>query len=216
MHIKTSEQEKLDLGFGGYTCNWGLHIAGLYQNEEERDEIIYGFLHQGDLENELQLYSPVEQTEEEFIKKYGQKYPECKHHTHDPQKFSLLSAKDLYYPNGIFSPQSMDVGLNSFYKESQKNGKKNVRASAEMVWALDAIPGIEHLMVYESRLNYFIPGKPWISVCLYNLNKFSGALIMQVLQTHPFTISGGVITQNPYYQHPDDWLKQNAPEFLGK
>ncbi len=216
MHIKTSDQEKLELGFGEYTCNWGLHIAGLYQNEEERDEIIYGFLHQGDLMNELQLYCPVEQTSEEFIEKYGQKYPTCKHHVHDPAKFSLLSAKDLYYPNGTFSPKAMDEGLNSFYEESQKDGEKNVRATAEMVWALEAIPGVEHLMVYESRLNYFIPGKPWISICLYNLNKFSGTQIMQVLQTHPFTISGGVITQNPYYQHPDDWLKQNAPEFLNK
>jgi hypothetical protein len=83
-----------------------------------------------------------------------------------------------------------------------------------MVWALDAIPGIEHLMVYESRLNYFIPGKPWISVCMYNVTKFSGSVILNVLRTHPFTISGGVITQNPYYQNPDEWLKQNAPEFL--
>ncbi len=214
MHIKTSDQEKLDFGFGGYTCNWGLHIAGLYQNEEERDEIIYGFLHQGDLENELQLYCPVEQTEEEFVKKYGQKYPDCKHHVHDPKKFSLLDAKALYYPDGTFSPRAMDKGLGEFYEESQKDGKKNVRAAAEMVWALDAIPGVEHLMVYESRLNYFIPGKPWISICLYNLNKFSGSQIMQVLQTHPFTISGGTITQNPYYQHPDDWLRENAPEFL--
>jgi hypothetical protein len=108
----------------------------------------------------------------------------------------------------------MDKSLHEYYSESQKNGKRYVRATAEMVWALDAIPGIEHLMVYESRLNYFIPGKPWISVCMYNVTKFSGSVILNVLRTHPFTISGGVITQNPYYQNPDEWLKQNAPEFL--
>ena len=36
---------------------------------------------------------------------------------------------------------------------------------------------------------------------------------MQVLQTHPFTISGGAITQNPFFVDPDEWLKKNAPEF---
>jgi len=213
MHIQTSNQEKLELGFGDYSCNWGLHICGLYETEEERDEIIFGFLHEGDLKNELQLYCPVERTKENFIEDYNNMYPECKHHTQDPNLFSILNAKDLYYPDGTFSPISMDKGLNEFFVDSQKNGKRNVRATAEMVWALEAIPGIEHLMAYESRLNYFIPGKPWISICLYNITKFSGSIIMKVLQTHPYTISGGRITQNPFYQDPDIWLKENAPEF---
>jgi len=216
MHIKTSDQEKLNMGFGGYTCNWGLHICGLYETEAERDEIIFGFLHQGAIENDKQLYCPVEQTKVEFIKKYGELYPECKHHPHDQALFSINSARELYYPDGTFSPDSMDKGLTSFFEHSQKNGKRNIRATAEMVWALEAIPGVEHLMVYESRLNYFIPGKPWISICMYNVTKFSGKTIMNVLRTHPFTISGGIITQNPFYQNPDDWLRENAPEFAIK
>ncbi len=213
MHIKTSEQEKLELGFGGFTCNWGLHMCGLYETEEERDEIIFGFLHEGDSKNELQLYCPVERTTEDFKEKYAQNYPACKDHVHDHTKFDLFSAKDLYYPNGVFSPVSMDEGLGAFYKQSQSVKKTNIRATAEMVWALEAISGVEHLMAYESRLNYFIPGKPWISICLYNLTKFSGSQIMNVLQTHPYTISGGAITQNPYFQDPDEWLAINAPEF---
>jgi hypothetical protein len=48
---------------------------------------------------------------------------------------------------------------------------------------------------------------------MYNVTKFSGKTIMNVLRTHPFTISGGIITQNPFYQNPDDWLRENAPEF---
>lgn len=214
MHIRTSEQEILEMGFGGYQCNWGLHICGLYETGKERDEIIYGFLHQGDLDGDRQLYCPVEQSKDTFINTYTQKYPDCRHHLHDTERFTIQSARELYYPEGYFSPKSMDQGLDAFYRESQKKSKKNIRAAAEMVWALEAIPGIEHLMVYESRLNYFIPGKPWISICLYNINKFSGSTIMNVLRTHPFTISGGIITENPYYLDPDIWLQQNAPEFL--
>jgi|GEM_PF-1282689 hypothetical protein len=39
---------------------------------------------------------------------------------------------------------------------------------------------------------------------------------MNVLQTHPYTISGGVITQNPYFVDPDEWLRENDPEFAIK
>jgi hypothetical protein len=214
MHITTSNQEVLHLGIGNYTCNWGTHICGLYETEKERDEIIFGFLKQGSLMGDLQLYCPVERTAEEFSRDFLNYCPNCKDKLHDKQHFELQSAKELYYPNGEFDPWHMDKSLNYFFTKSQVNGKRNIRATAEMVWALEAIPGIEHLMAYEARLNYFIPGKPWISICMYNVNKFNGATIINVLQTHPFIISGGIITQNPYYTHPDKWLAENAPQFL--
>jgi len=104
--------------------------------------------------------------------------------------------------------------LGTFFVESQNQGKRNIRATAEMVWAIQAIPGVEDLMIYESRLNYFIPGKPWISICMYNTTKFTGAIIMKVLQTHPYLISKHTITQNPFYKDPDTWLKENAPAYI--
>ena len=214
MYIHTSDQPVLELGFGDYTCNWGVHICGLYENEAERDAIVMGFLHQGDVDHDLQFYCPVERTAADFIAAYGALYPDCAAHPHDTRRFRLDSARELYYPDGVFSPWAMDAALNAFFIESQQAGPCNIRAAAEMVWALEAIPGVEHLMAYESRLNYFIPGKPWISICLYNVTKFSGATIMDVLRTHPYAISGGVITENPYYQDPDLWLARNAPEFL--
>lgn len=214
MHIKTSDQPALKLGIGDYTCNWGIHVCGLYETEAERDEIILGFLGEGDKNGDLQLYCPVEQSPEMFKEKISKAYPQCGCHVDMPDHFRILNAKELYYPEGVFSPIEMDKGLNTFFEESQEKGPRNVRATAEMVWALEAIPGIEDLMAYESRLNYFIPGKPWISICMYNVNKFSGATIMNVLKTHPYTISGGVITQNPFYEDPDTWLKNNAPQYL--
>ncbi len=215
MHIHTSAQEPFHMGFGDYTCNRGVHMCGLYETEEEKNSIVFGFLKQGILDGDMQLYCPCESSECDFKKKFTRFCPECESHVNDPDYFSILSAKELYYPDGVFSPRAMDEGLNSFYAESQKKGWRNIRATAEMVWALEAIPGVELLMVYESRLNYFIPGKPWISICLYNVNRFSGAQIMNVLRTHPFAISGGIISQNPYYIHPDKWLAEHAPEYLG-
>ena len=214
MHIKTSNQPSLKLGFGEYTCNWGTHLCGLYETEVERDEIIFGFLHQGDEDGDLQMYSPTERSEEDFKQKYASLYHDCAHHPDDPSCFQIFSAKNLYYPKGEFSIWVIEEGLQSFFLRSQQGGLRNIRATAEMFWAIEAIPGIDQLMAYESRLNYFIPEKPWISICLYDVSKFSGSIIMNVLRTHPYTINGGVISENPYYQDPDKWLASNAPQFL--
>ncbi len=102
MHIKTSNQEKFKLGFGDYTCNWGVHICGLYETEEERDSIIMGYLNQGDRTGDLQLYCPAERTKADFKHRYSEIYPDCADHTEDCECFQLFSTKDLYYPDGFF------------------------------------------------------------------------------------------------------------------
>jgi hypothetical protein len=214
MHIKTSDQEEFKIGFGDFTINWGAHICGLYETEEERDEIIFGFLKQGIIDDNICIYIPTERTHDDFKQKFSDFCPDCSSNHNGQDKITLLNEKDFYYPSGKFSPKDMIKIHEDFYAESQKNGRKFVRGTAEMVWALKAIPNKELLMVYESCLNYFIPGKPWTSICLYNINKFSGSQIMTVLQTHPLAISKMSIIQNPYYIEPDIWLAENAPEYL--
>ncbi|NQU87390.1 MAG: MEDS domain-containing protein [Mariniphaga sp.] len=217
MYFNTSKQEKVELGFAGHQCNNGMHMAGLYETEEERDNIILGFFNQGFVNGDINLYCPTERTKEDFIEKFSLRHPHTKDCLHDPNICSFSTTEELYYPEGKFLPWAVDRSLNAFWEESQKNRKVAVRASAEMIWALDKNVDKTKLMAYESRLNYFIPGKAWISICLYNLTRFSGATILQVLQTHPYTIiQSGVITKNPYFINPDIWLKENAPEYLNK
>ncbi|PLX01646.1 MAG: hypothetical protein C0595_13990 [Marinilabiliales bacterium] len=216
MHFNTSEQEKLQLGFGDHSCNWGVHMCCLYETEKERDDVIFKYLLQGFKKEDLDLYIYSERSKKDFETKFTAYCPECSKELNNTDNFILSTAKDFYYPEGIFDPLKMEDKLNSFFTETQKGGKRNLRAIAEMAWALETMPGVEHLMVYESRLNNFVEGKPLVSICMYNINKFSGKIIMNALKTHPYTITGGVITQNPYYQKPEIWLRENAPQFLNK
>lgn len=214
MHIETSNQPQCDLGFRGHSCNWGTHIAGLFETDAERDEIIFGFFATGDADGDLQLYCPHDIDDIEFRAAFADQHPDACSHLGDPAHYRILDPQQLYYPDGTFSPWHMEVGLEDFYRDSQSQGPRNIRAAAPMTWALESIPGVEHLMAYEARLNYFIPGKPWISICLYDVRRFTGATILNVLRTHPYALSGGVITANPYYQDPAEWLSDHAPQFL--
>ncbi len=216
MHIKSSDLGILKLGIGNYTCNWGSHICGLYEKEEERDEIIFGYLNQGMKDADFALYIHSEQSEENFTNNFIHHCPECEAHINNPESLEIKKAKDLYYPSGTFDPWIMDTAVNGYFEYTQRNGPRNFRAIAEMAWAHEAIPGVEHLFAYESRLNYFVQNRTVISICLYNITKMTGGMIMNVLRTHPFAINGGVITQNPYFVHPDIWLAENAPQFLNR
>lgn len=212
MHLKTSDLAIMDLGFGGYICNWGTHFCGLYESEAERDLIMFGFLAQGLREQEILVCCPDERQHDHALDKVVDLCPESVRP--DQDSFRLLHSRDLYYPKGFFSPNDMLKAHNDIWDENLSAGAKNVRGTAEMGWALEKIPGIEHLMAYESILNTFIWGKTWISICLYDVNRFPGAIIMNALQTHPFVITGGGIFQNPYFVHPEKWLSEHAPQFL--
>ncbi|MBI1389492.1 MAG: hypothetical protein GC154_13700 [bacterium] len=214
MHIKTSDQPSLELGFGGYTCNWGAHICGLYETESERDEIIFGFLAAGFANQDVIGFCPSERSTDSFKEQFAARYPEYASRLDNPASITLVDPQSLYYANGAFSPYQVENQLAALYRQFQANGARNIRTAAEMTWALRQVPGREHLMAYEARLNRFYTGKPWVSLCLYNLTRFDGTAIMDVLHTHPYAISGGVITQNPFYQAPKDWLAEHAPDFL--
>jgi hypothetical protein len=216
MHIKTSNLGTLKLGLGDYTINWGTHICGLYESEKERDDIIFGYLKCGCLANDKQIYIHSEQTEDNFKSNFQAHCPYCLQEKPIEDFVDIKDSSEIYYPDGEFDPWKMDKTVNGYFDYTQIESKNNLRAIAEMVWALKEIKGVEYLFAYESRLNYFVKDRTVVALCLYNVNKISGETIMNVLRTHPYTISGGVITQNPYFVHPDKWLLENAPQFLNK
>ena len=213
MHIHTSELDELKLGIGNYKCNWGTHICGLYQSEEERDSIIFGYLSEGHKNADKQIFIYSEQTQETFNSNFSRYCPEC-YNNAISDTVDIKRAEELYYPEGVFDPWYMDKTVNGYFDYTQKDGPANLRAVAEMYWALNKIPGTEYLFAYESRLNYFVKNRPIISLCLYNVNEISGEELLNVLQTHPFTINGGIVTQNPLFIQPERWLRDNAPQFL--
>ncbi len=215
-HIKTSDQKEMfQLGINDYTCNWGAHICGFFKTKEERDQIIYDYMHAGNGPTDFVLVCLDEEEHEEFKDRIKNFYPDDYVFMQNQRQFQLGKNKDTYYRSGEFSPWEMEDNLQKAYQKALQDGNKNVRGTADMIWAKKAIPGAEMLMAYEARLNMFIKGKRWSSFCLYNLTQFSGDIIIQAMQTHPFIFNEGKLTENQYYIDPETWLKTNAPEFIG-
>ncbi len=75
-----------------------------------------------------------------------------------------------------------------------------------MSWAAKQAPGTDELVAYEAELNRFLPRYPQVVLCLYDVERFGGELVVDMLKTHPKVLLNGMLLDNPYYIEPDEFL----------
>lgn len=74
-------------------------------------------------------------------------------------------------------------------------------------WGELGWPSQEDLLRFEASVNDALASYPAIAICTYNANRLPGPLlIFGGIETHPLTIIGGSVCENPHYVSPRDYL----------
>jgi hypothetical protein len=116
--------------------------------------------------------------------------------------------EDAYLNGGRFDQYAMLALIEETLRAGKQQGFGLTRLWANMEWALQDLPGVHDIVEYETRLNHILPNYNDVVVCCYDLTKFSAAVVMDILRTHPQVIIGGILRENPYYVPPDDFLRE--------
>jgi hypothetical protein len=45
-------------------------------------------------------------------------------------------------------------------------------------------------------------------ICVYDLGKFGGDTVIDIMRTHPMIIIGGILHQNPFFEPPEAFLRE--------
>ena len=109
---------------------------------------------------------------------------------------------------GRFDQHAMIGLLEEVFRSDQQKGFGLTRLWANMEWALRDFPGVHDILEYQSRVNYVLPKYDTVTVCTYDVSKFSAALLMDVLRTHPYAIVGGILQKNSFYVPPEEFLRE--------
>jgi hypothetical protein len=89
---------------------------------------------------------------------------------------------------------------------NQQSGFPLSRVVCHMEWAADGSPYVERLIEFESRVNDIWMRHEDAVICTYDLSRFGGATVVDIMRTHPMVIIGGVLQQNPFYVPPEQFL----------
>lgn len=121
-------------------------------------------------------------------------------------KAPALNFEDTYLIDGHFSAERMLALIRKTVEEARQNGYPRIRGFGEMHWALSDLPGTDELIEYEASVNEIWDEYMDPMVCVYDVSKFGGRVLLDFLATHPKVILGGKVVENPYYVPPKEFL----------
>jgi hypothetical protein len=115
---------------------------------------------------------------------------------------------DAHLKGGSFDPVRMMASLEEMIRDHAATGQPPMRVVGQMGWVTSSPPGIEQLVAYEASVNEVLNRGKTPTVCVYDVRKLSGALLMDLLRAHPLTVMNGVLHENPFYTPAEEMLAQ--------
>jgi len=194
----------LPIRLAGRTLTRHRHICAFFNSREEQDKVLMPFFKEG-LERGEKIFNIID------ARRHDEHVCACEKHGIDAEaaqangQLEVLHWEDAYLKDGYFDGDRMIRVLEEVV-EGNRSRYGLSRLMGNMEWALEAAPGVTDIVEYETKLNYVLPRYPDPVVCVYDLNKHSGSVVMDILRTHPMVIIGGVLQENPLYVAPDELL----------
>jgi hypothetical protein len=190
-----------DFGLPGIELTPGDHICALYLGQRERDDIVVPYLWAGLRAGEKVICIIDSPPLDDLARVADGGGIDAFVAT---QQLELHQPEDAYLRVRPFSPEAMIGFWESAVAPAVTSGSYDfARAAGQMPLELQSLPRSEFFR-YEAEVNRLTQRYPQAYLCLYDLQRFGGGFMVDLLRTHPRLLMGGLILENPHYRPPGD------------
>jgi signal transduction histidine kinase len=183
------------------------HCCLIYETEEEKLAAALPYLRAGLIRGEKCLYVADEDSRVAVLDALYKTGIEVDRYL-QTGALVVASSPQIFFDNQHFD---LDSALRSLSQATRGEGSgefSGVRTIlGEMIWAAERDVSPETLIEFEAKVNHFVRDHDVRGLCQYNRNRFSPQVIIGVLRTHPVVAYGGIVSQNPYYVPPEEFLE---------
>jgi hypothetical protein len=123
-------------------------------------------------------------------------------------QFELRTNTETYLRQGRFDQDRMLEVFEELASGRAKGGFPLSRIICHMDWAAESGAHIDNLVQFESRVNDVWRRHDDAVICVYDLAKFGGSTVIDVMRTHPMVIIGGILQHNPFFVPPEVFLPE--------
>ncbi len=121
-------------------------------------------------------------------------------------QFELRTNTEAYLQDGRFDQDRMLQVFEQTVTDNAKGKFPLSRIVCHMEWAAKGRRYIDDLVEFESRVNDVWRRHDDTVICTYDLAKFGGDTVIDIMRTHPMVIIGGILQQNPFFVPPEVFL----------
>jgi hypothetical protein len=121
------------------------------------------------------------------------------------QQLELREWSDAHLIDGVFDLDRTLQLMADIRRRSVEQGFPSTRFVTHMEWAVESDTAVDALLEYEAKANLQPLETPVI--CAYDLTRFRGDIVVDVMRTHPMIIVGGMLQENPFFVATDAFLR---------
>jgi hypothetical protein len=115
---------------------------------------------------------------------------------------------EVYLRDGGFDQDRMLEVFERLASGNAPGGFPLSRIVCHMEWAAESGSHVDRLVEFESRVNDVWARHDDAVICVYDLRKFGGATVIDMMRTHPMIVIGGILQENPFYVPPEVFLSE--------
>jgi len=200
-------QSKHPIRLGGSVLGRHRHICAFFSSRDEEYRVLLPFIIEGFEagENGSHIVDPRRRAEHlERLQSVGIDTTRLQ----ESGRFVLRDWADAHLKDWRFDQEKMLALAETMMEASKREGRPRNRHVSHMEWALQDFPGVNDLLEYEARANYLVDRYDDPVICTYDLSKFGGAVVVDMMRTHPLVVIGGVLQENPFFVPPDEFLRE--------
>ena len=193
----------------GSVVSRACHVCAFFHSKEEQYQVLMPFFKDGIDKGDRCFHILDPKYHDEHVRRLSREGINVE----GAQASGLLDLRtwnEAHVEGGRFDHEKWLAKVLELLDPARRAPGTRVRGFANMEWALEDFPGVQRLVEYETRLNYYFPKYVNTApvVCTYDLTRFGAQVVMDILRTHPMVIVGGILQENPFYVPPDEMLKE--------
>lgn len=184
------------------------HVCAFFDSREEEYSVLGPFFKEGidQAEKCIHIVNPAQ------VDDHRRRLSRAGINTHECEscgQLEIVPWNQAYLDeNGVFDQTRMLALVDELTGHGRGTDFKAVRIMGNMDWVFQDVPGAEAILEYESAVNTVLARNKQLAICVYDVAKLSGAMLMDLLRTHPLTLIGGVLQENPFYTPPEQMLEE--------
>ena len=121
----------------------------------------------------------------------------------------LIEQRRLFVLGGAPAGDAMLGSIAEAFGKAISAGAKTLRLLGNIGWRRAGWPGDDDILVFEAKVTQAARNFPCLIVCMYDVKSLAGRIVLKGgFETHPLTVSGDTLRENPYHVALEPFLAQ--------